>query len=121
MEKLNKIPEYNFERDCCYMNTDDDNYQLEFLYSFNIQDGVFNLEYINNTVEKLFNAVKDDVKMIELLELIKKKYNTIDNEMAFMMCFSYDFFERTHTILREYVRGNEPSLLIQNIIDDLRE
>jgi len=61
------------------------------------------------------------MKIVELLNIIKDKYHVSDMEMAFMMCFSYDFFERTHKILCEYIKGNKPNELIDEMISQCKE
>jgi len=124
VEKLNKINDYNFNYNCSYLNvseTSNDIYQRDFLKSFNIHNGIFELNHINNTVSQLFDAIKDDMKIVELLNIIKDKYHVSDMEMAFMMCFSYDFFERTHQILGEYIKGNKPNELIDEMISQCKE
>jgi hypothetical protein len=119
MNNLKIIQNYNFEHECSYMNykTDDDTlYQKDFLNSFKIEDGIFDLNRINRTVSSLFEAIKEDDNIIKLLNTIKNKYNVSDLELAFMMCFSYDFFDRTHKILCNYRNGLNSNDLIDNVI-----
>jgi hypothetical protein len=119
MDNLKTIHNYNFEHECSYMNyetNDDALYQRDFLKSFRIDDGIFDLDKINTTVNSLFEAIKEDDNMIKLLNTIKNKYNVSDLELAFMMCFSYDFFDRTHKILYKYRNGLNTNDLIENAI-----
>jgi hypothetical protein len=99
-------------------------YQSEFLGIFNIND-INNDEdnhKINITIHNLYNKIKDDIVIRELLELVKNKYvarlpiiiDESNNEIlqntdiqGFIIFFSYDFFFIIHKSIRDIITTGE--------------
>jgi len=87
---LDFIPTYKLITD----NINDSNmlYQLQFLQFFNINN--YDDSIINNKINNIYLEIKDNDKIIELIQIIKNKNPnvSIDDFIAFKLLFSYDYF-----------------------------
>lgn len=87
---LDFIPTYKLITD----NINDSNmlYQLQLLQFFNIKH--FDDSIINNKINNIYLEIKDNDKIIELIQIIKNKNPnvSIDDFIAFKLLFSYDYF-----------------------------
>jgi hypothetical protein len=87
---LDFIPTYKLITD----NINDSNmlYQLQFLQFFNINN--YDDSIINNKINNIYLQIKDNDKIIQLIQIIKNKNPnvSIDDIIAFKLLFSYDYF-----------------------------
>ena len=85
----------------------DELYSFEFLSAFKCE--TFEDENINNTINELWENLKNDTTIMIMMEKIKNKnYNNmdIDKKILFISLFSYDTFYIIHFYIRNFFNGN---------------
>lgn len=114
MDSLNYYYDYNLL--CTYHLIENDTnlstlcYQNQLLQVFKLIN--YDSQKIDNNIIKLFNILKDDKEIIEILEILSSKLNIfqflkqnnqkLDNSFIFQMLFSYDYFYLFHNSFIHY-------------------
>ena len=96
---------YNYSCIVNYLELEEDKqnvaYRNSFLKAFNIE--TYTDDIIFKTIDNIYEKVKDNDKMIEILNLYKKyvyRYPIeIDNKMLFTFMFSFEAFQYMHECL----------------------
>ena len=99
--------EYNYDLVCTYhkiLDIDDSEllYRIQFLQVFNIDK--YDDKIINSKVENLYNKVKDNDIIINLMN---SNHYFDDKIMAFMVLFSYKTFYMIQKLLTEIINNLE--------------
>jgi len=104
---------YNTQFICTYKFHDDDTtnimYQHDFLYAFNLIE--YNSDQIMNTLEELYQKLKDNTDFIFIIEnhpFFDKNKNNI--EFVFQHLFSYDTFDVFHRCIVDILELNNKKI-----------
>ena len=107
---------YDFERVIKY--DDLDTYQQSMLNVFRQTE--YN-ENITNTITELFNHFKHFNQIKEIIECVNKDNPIItydNNEKAFIILWSFEYFSKTHELLNDYYINN---IFNQQLVDELKQ
>lgn len=111
MDTLN----YDFDFLCTYHLIEDEEqsnicYRSQLLQVFKLNN--FDSEQINYNIQKLYNILRDNEEILEILDILSNKLTifqflkqnneNIDKSLIFQMLFSYDFFYLFHNSLIKY-------------------
>ena len=97
---------YNYSLEPTYTNLQDPNasnnqYKQDLLEAFSLQN--YNHEQIMEEIDILYNKLKDNAQILELLVIIKlKKFLPsflMKNETCFILLFSFEYFNYFHKCL----------------------
>lgn len=107
---------YDFDFLCTYhLIENDDNlsslcYQNQILQAFKLNN--YDSQKINNNIIKLFNILRDDKEILEIIDILSSKLTIfqflnqsnqkLDNSFIFQMLFSYDYFYLFHNSFIHY-------------------
>ncbi len=107
---------YDFDLLCTYhLIENDDNlsslcYQNQLLQVFKLNN--YDSQKIDNIIIKLFNILKDNEEILEILDILfskltifqflKQNNEKLDNLFIFQMLFSYDYFYLFHNSFIHY-------------------
>jgi|688.fasta_scaffold1338019_2 hypothetical protein len=110
---------YNTTFSCTYKNIVDEElsntkYQEEVLKAFNMSN--FS-EDLTTNIEKLYKTISYD--FTEILTHVKFIYAN-DNDMLFMILFSYDFFKYTHELIKKIIEKEDTTTECKKLIDMLK-
>ena len=108
MDTLN----YDFDFLCTYHLIEDEDqsnicYRSQLLQVFKLNN--FDSEQINYNIQKLYNILRDNEEILEILDILSNKLQIfqflkqnnqkLDNSLIFQMLFSYDYFYLFHNSL----------------------
>ena len=108
MDTLN----YDFDFLCTYHLIEDEDqsnicYRSQLLQVFKLNN--FDSEQINYNIQKLYNVLRDNEEILEILDILSNKLQIfqflkqnnqkLDNSLIFQMLFSYDYFYLFHNSL----------------------
>ena len=110
---------YNTEFSCTYKNIVDEElsnakYQEELLKAFKITE--FSNDLTTN-IEKLYKTISYDFTYI--LKHVEFIYS-YDNDMLFMLLFSYDLFKYTHELIKKIIVKEDSTKECENLIQNLK-
>jgi hypothetical protein len=96
---------YNIHYQLTYLNTEDENYNIDLLNVFYINDDdnddldkIFNI--ISSKIETIYELIKDELLFIDYLNSYKENYTFLDNNLdLFIVLFEYKLFYKTHELL----------------------
>ena len=76
-------------------------YQIQLLQSFKLSH--FDEKVINEKIEIIYEEIKNHLKIIKLINLVKEKNNKVhlDDFILFKILFCYDYFDIFLIALRE--------------------
>jgi hypothetical protein len=87
-------------------------YQIQLLQAFNMNK--YDEYMLQKHIENLYIFLRDNVNIIKICELLKKKYtnlsffntqsNDLENLIFFQILFSYDYFDLFHKQLIDYFK-----------------
>lgn len=87
-------------------------YQIQLLQAFNMNK--YDEYILQKNIENLYIFLRDDVNIIKICELLKKKYTNLsflntqshdlENLIFFQILFSYDYFDLFHKQLIDYFK-----------------
>lgn len=104
---------YNTQFICTYKFHDDDTtdimYQHDFLYAFNLIE--YNSDEIMNTLEELYQKLKDNTDFIFIIEnhpFFDKNKNNVD--FVFQNLFCYDTFDVFHRCILDILELNNKKI-----------
>jgi hypothetical protein len=112
MDSLN----YDYDLLCTYHLIENDEnlsslcYQNQLLQVFKLNN--YDSQKIDNNIMKLFNILRDDEEILEIIEILSNKLTIfqflkqnnqkLDNSFIFQMFFSYDYFYLFHNSFIHY-------------------
>ena len=107
---------YNYNLLCTYHLIENNEnlsslcYQTQLLQIFKLNN--YDSQKIDNNIIKLFNILRDDIEILEILDILStkmtifqflKQHNEkLDNLFIFQMLFSYDYFYLFHNSFIHY-------------------
>tara|TARA_B110000008_G_scaffold165768_1_gene165968 strand:- start:125 stop:523 length:399 start_codon:yes stop_codon:yes gene_type:complete len=106
---------YDFDLFCTYHLIEDEDqsnicYRSQLLQVFKLNN--FDSEQINYNIQKLYNILRDNEEILEILDILSNKLQifqflkqnneNIDKSLIFQMLFSYDYFYLFHNSLIHY-------------------
>ena len=107
---------YDFDFLCTYHLIENDEnlsslcYQNQLLQVFKLNN--YDSKKIDNNIIKLFNILRDDEEILEIIEILSNKLTIfqflkqnnqkLDNSFIFQMLFSYDYFYLFHNSFIHY-------------------
>jgi len=80
-------------------------YKIQLLQVFNL--GSFDEKVILEKQNNLFNTIKDNSQIKEILNLIKKKHSLNDDFISFQLLFSFHYLNYFHYCMRDIINNNE--------------
>lgn len=115
---------YNFNADVSYQTLEDDEiYQQQFLNAFGMNE--FDEEVWRKVFDELYERIMANSVIRDVVEYkcramqipVRDDKEREYLEMGLIFLFSYDYFERFHSILQEWNNGslNENSYCIQEL------
>lgn len=115
---------YNFNADVSYQTLEDDEiYQQQFLNAFGMNE--FDEEVWRKVFDELYERIMANSVIRDVVEYkcramqipVRDDKEREYLEMGLIFLFSYDYFERFHSILQEWNSGslNEKSYCIQDL------
>ena len=75
-------------------------YRKELLEVFSMS--TFDIEAMNQKIEVLYEQFKDDVEFVRCMTTKASRLLIEDPIVGFMLCFSFDDFHKTHTLIQEF-------------------
>ena len=77
-------------------------YQMQLLEAFNLK--IFDENKMKISQEELYTKIKNHDQFVKIFDLIKEKFPQLcaDNLGAFIILFSYDYFDIFHRCLIDY-------------------
>ena len=100
---------YNYSINTTYLTLDDDKqdtqYRKEYLSVFNLEK--YDEDVIMNTVDTLYKTYKDNEQIKKLFSIGKENcIYSLNDEMTFILMFSFESFYYFHKCLKELERNN---------------
>ena len=100
---------YNYSINTTYLTLDDDKqdtqYRKEYLSVFNLEK--YDEDVIMNTVDTLYKTYKDNEQIKKLFSIGKENcIYSLNDEMTFILMFSFESFHYFHKCLKELERNN---------------
>ena len=100
---------YNYSINTTYLTLDDDKqdtqYRKEYLSVFNLEK--YDEDVIMNTVDTLYKTYKDNEQIKKLFSIGKENcIYSLNDEMTFILMFSFESFHYFHKCLKEFERNN---------------
>ena len=93
---------YDTELTCTYMEKEyNELYQQELLDIFKVTKP----EELSTTIEQLYDRMKENNQLQELLTLVEQKYTWANQDHCFYLLFSYDYLYATHEYVKEVLTG----------------
>lgn len=96
----------------------DDVYREQLLKVFNLEE--FDISILQKKQDQLFTDLKKNNLFQNLLDELGKKYNYLDEELNYLVLYSYDFFDLFYIIIKNKYKntlGEEDFLNIINQIN----
>lgn len=75
-------------------------YRKELLEVFSMT--TFDIDIMNQKIEALYEQFKDDVEFVQCMTTKASRLLIEDPIVGFMLCFSFDDFHKTHTLIQEF-------------------
>ena len=92
-------------------------YKQDILEIFQVDE--FDDELINDIMHKIYEKVKNNIELSEIMSLLAAKLLSIDKEIGFMLMFSFDYLYLSHSCISEYLEKGE--ITIEKIIQFMKK
>ena len=78
-------------------------YQQELLAIFK----VIQFEELSTTIEQLYDQMKENNQLQEILKMVAQKYTWANRDHCFYLLFSYDYLYITHDFMKDILIQSE--------------